>query len=95
MDEVNQHKGLCLKCSFELLVLVLFDIFRIRKSYGVFLSSQYALSRRLLCAAAQEVLLSHANEDVKLTTSLGRIQLPMNFPAVLFRHLKESYRFDN
>jgi hypothetical protein len=50
---------------------------------------------RLLCAAAQEVLLSHANEDVKLTTSLGRIQLPMNFPAVLFRHLKESYRFDN
>jgi hypothetical protein len=43
-----------------------------------------------MSAAAQEVLLSHVNKDVKLTTFLGRIQLPMNFSAVLFRHLKKA-----
>jgi hypothetical protein len=48
-----------------------------------------------MSAAAQEVLLSHVNKDVKLTTFLGRIQLPIHFSAVLFRHLKKSYRFDN
>jgi hypothetical protein len=43
-----------------------------------------------MSAAAQEVLLSHVNKDVKLTTFLGRIQLPINFSAVLFRHLKKA-----